>query len=765
MPENHREAEAFRFGPYELRVSTQELLCEGVACDLEPKAFSVLRYLIEHRDRVVTKDELLINVWNTPYLTDGVIARAITKLRRAIGDVESEPQYVKTAHRVGYRFVGALVPTPPQNLQVIGDSRSTVKHGTPAPRLALLPFANRTGAREHDWVELGLMTMVYRAIENAKASLVPIEEVIATASGFSETALTAERRFDLVRKLGTEYLLTANVRSNAERFSLRWSLHLPEGMSVGGEIDGPDLLRLATDLAELIVQKVSVGDTRAQRSGFADPFFEEAYAMGMQAYHEGRFGDAQELLDVCVTAQPHPISAEIDHFASLADAFDVRAVRIGEALLSDPDKSLAVGDKSRVLEKLAILYGYLDELDRAQMALNRCRDILADVETVEQEVRLLIVIGGIEWRNRRFRRASAAIDEALRLCNDDVPAILGNRASGILGWIALARVDAGAAALHFAAAAATAASRGWVAWQGLWLSGLAEAHLRAGEIDLAGAAIQEALPLIDQAGSQLARVRIATARWARGYLCGDAAGAASALSDLEQAARRGSARDRIGLALARAATALAEGDLEGARTFTTPIETTVLNSPQLLLQAPLLLAVHLRLGRFDDARQLIEKIRERCGKFDDPTIESLHASCTAHLQYAMGSYDSARATLDTVVQLNAGYRNSTAPGVCAALLDVIWMAAEEGRVTDAKRPVQESAAWLDQCLRALPVRARWQFANHEFDAALESHLQYTSAFPHDRSEFTVVTEKRYRQAVQERRPVELARAPFLPSLP
>ena len=92
-----------------------------------------------------------------------------------------------------------------------------------------------------------------------------------------------------------------------------------------------------------------------------DPYLNEAYARGMQAYHEGRYNDAHMLLDVCINAQPHPLKIEIDHFATLAEAFDARAVLLGEALLSDPSQRLAIGDKARVLEKLAILYGYLDQ--------------------------------------------------------------------------------------------------------------------------------------------------------------------------------------------------------------------------------------------------------------------------------------------------------------------------------------------------------------------------------------------------------------------
>lgn len=80
---------------------------DGALIPLEPRAFRLLRYLIEHRDRVVPSDELLGQVWSDRVVSDGVIRQAVAKVRRVFeGDV------IKTVPRVGYRFVGPAVSLP-----------------------------------------------------------------------------------------------------------------------------------------------------------------------------------------------------------------------------------------------------------------------------------------------------------------------------------------------------------------------------------------------------------------------------------------------------------------------------------------------------------------------------------------------------------------------------------------------------------------------------------------------------------------------------
>jgi Tol biopolymer transport system component/DNA-binding winged helix-turn-helix (wHTH) protein len=86
------------------------------AIPLEPRAFDVLRYLIEHRDRLVTKDELFDAVWAGTFVTPNALTRAVAHLRRALGDDAHDAKYIETVSKRGYRFIAdvSVISNGPQ---------------------------------------------------------------------------------------------------------------------------------------------------------------------------------------------------------------------------------------------------------------------------------------------------------------------------------------------------------------------------------------------------------------------------------------------------------------------------------------------------------------------------------------------------------------------------------------------------------------------------------------------------------------------------
>ena len=76
----------YLFGDCELNTQTCELRRAGLPISLTPKAYAVLDYLISHRDRLVSKEELLEQIWPDTYVDDSAVKRNIMAVRRAIGD-------------------------------------------------------------------------------------------------------------------------------------------------------------------------------------------------------------------------------------------------------------------------------------------------------------------------------------------------------------------------------------------------------------------------------------------------------------------------------------------------------------------------------------------------------------------------------------------------------------------------------------------------------------------------------------------------------
>lgn len=75
---------------------------------LTPKAFDVLRYLVEHADRLVTQDEILGALWPETYVNPEVIKKYVLGIRKALGDRHEKPEFIETFPRRGYQFVAPV---------------------------------------------------------------------------------------------------------------------------------------------------------------------------------------------------------------------------------------------------------------------------------------------------------------------------------------------------------------------------------------------------------------------------------------------------------------------------------------------------------------------------------------------------------------------------------------------------------------------------------------------------------------------------------
>ena len=92
---------------------TRELRRSGKLVPIEQRAFNLLLYLVEHRDRAVSKDELQSAIWPRMILTESALTRCIMKARRAVGDDSQRQAVIKTVHGHGYRFVAPLTGAAP----------------------------------------------------------------------------------------------------------------------------------------------------------------------------------------------------------------------------------------------------------------------------------------------------------------------------------------------------------------------------------------------------------------------------------------------------------------------------------------------------------------------------------------------------------------------------------------------------------------------------------------------------------------------------
>src|SRR5262245_32897584 len=101
----------YEFESFVVDAGRRVLLKDGAVVRLNPKAFDTLLVLVQNAVRTVEKEQLLNEVWPDSFVEEGSLSRNIHELRKALGDESSEPRYIKTVPKRGYRFVSPVKVT------------------------------------------------------------------------------------------------------------------------------------------------------------------------------------------------------------------------------------------------------------------------------------------------------------------------------------------------------------------------------------------------------------------------------------------------------------------------------------------------------------------------------------------------------------------------------------------------------------------------------------------------------------------------------
>lgn len=139
----------YRFADYELDEQLYQLRRHGAPVALEPKVFDVLVYLVQHSERVVSKDELLDKLWPGQVVGENALTRCIRAARAAVGDDGAKQEIIETQHGRGYRFIAPLaavaasVPGTERRVPSQEEERQKVNGQSQKPVLSEVEGAKR----------------------------------------------------------------------------------------------------------------------------------------------------------------------------------------------------------------------------------------------------------------------------------------------------------------------------------------------------------------------------------------------------------------------------------------------------------------------------------------------------------------------------------------------------------------------------------------------------------------------------------------------
>ena len=223
----------YLFEDYRLDTDRRELRRGPALVAVAPQVFDLLAHLIRHRDRVVSKDELLASVWHGRIVSESALFNRINAARSAIRDTGDQQRLIKTLPRKGIRFVGNVradetcVARPP--VTETYRSRDTSVHDAylplpDRPSIAVLPFANMSGNADQHFAD-GISEDLITGLSRIRWLF-----VIARNSTF----VYKDRAVDVKqvsRELGVRYVLEGSVRRAGKR--LRISAQLIDATSGG----------------------------------------------------------------------------------------------------------------------------------------------------------------------------------------------------------------------------------------------------------------------------------------------------------------------------------------------------------------------------------------------------------------------------------------------------------------------------------------------------------------------------------------------------
>jgi TolB-like protein len=302
----------YRFEDYVLDPERRELTrgCEPIA--VGPQVFDLLLYLVKNRDHVVSKDQLLDEVWGRRIVSESTLTSHINAARKAIGDTGQEQRVIRTIARKGFRFVGDVKegqsPVDVTVAHVAANATEPSAHTLELPdrpSIAALPFLNLSGDSEQEYFADGVVEDIISALSRIRWLF-----VIARNSSFTYKGRAVDVK-QVGRELGVRYVLEGSVRKAVHRVRITGQLiDATTGAHLWAErFEGTldDIFELQDQVTESVVGAIApqlerAEIDRAKRKPTESLDAYDYYLRGMANLHQGTKEAVNEALPLFLRA-------------------------------------------------------------------------------------------------------------------------------------------------------------------------------------------------------------------------------------------------------------------------------------------------------------------------------------------------------------------------------------------------------------------------------------------------------------------------------
>lgn len=202
----------FEFGEHLLDVDRQELRRGGEQIAVEPQVFDLLVYLVQNRDRVVSRDDLIDAVWGGRIVSDSAVTTRLNAARRAVGDSGAAQAVIRTVARKGVRFVAEVYEQDPSSPPDWGVSpiASEAARSTEKASILVLPFRNAIGDIQQDYLTDAVTSDLTVDLSRMRDIV-----VISAATSLTYKGSGLDTR-QIGRELGVRYLVTGSIARSGD---------------------------------------------------------------------------------------------------------------------------------------------------------------------------------------------------------------------------------------------------------------------------------------------------------------------------------------------------------------------------------------------------------------------------------------------------------------------------------------------------------------------------------------------------------------------
>jgi TolB-like protein/tetratricopeptide (TPR) repeat protein len=216
----------FQFDNFRIDSDRRELTGPDGVIHVEPQVFDLLLYFAQNTDRVISKDELVRNIWRGRAISDAALNSRMNSARRAIGDNGKRQALIRTIQRRGFLFSPNVTTRAKEQSSSTNESKEKSPSEPPIltlpdnPSIAVLPFKNLSGDPQQEYFADGIVEDIITGLARIKWLF-----VIARNSSFTYRGQAVDVR-RVGCELGVRYVLEGSVRKAGDR--VRISIQLVE---------------------------------------------------------------------------------------------------------------------------------------------------------------------------------------------------------------------------------------------------------------------------------------------------------------------------------------------------------------------------------------------------------------------------------------------------------------------------------------------------------------------------------------------------------